>query len=85
VPLIDPALVAAIARGGNVLATFTLKTSGNTDEIVKKMVKKASDHTKKSAEKLVVFKNLQSFSIDAPADLVEKLASEDDIGTAALG
>ena len=93
---VDPDLVAAIAsakkRKRHVHAAFTLRrkrgkalSPEDTDEIVKKIVKKASDDTKTSAEKLVVFKNLQSFSINAPADLVEKLASEDDIGTAALG
>jgi hypothetical protein len=93
---VDPNLLAAIAsakRGkGRVHAAFTLRrkpgkpmSPEDTDKIVRKIVKKAADDTKTSAQKLVVFKNLQSFSIDAPPDLVEKLASEDEIGTAALG
>ncbi len=94
--LVDPKLEMAIrkekAGNGQVHAAFTLRgTNGKvvspeeTGRIVKKIVRKASRETKKSAAKVVVFKNLQSFSIEAPADLVERLAREDDIGTAALG
>ncbi len=93
---VDPKLANAIlqgkARDGKVHAAFTLRgvkgevlTPEKTDALVKEMVGKASSLTNKMADKLVVFKNLQSFSIEAPADLVEKLADEDAIGTAALG
>ena len=94
--LVDPKLTAAIrngkAYGGEVHAAFTLRGDNGevlspetTDRIVKEIVSKAATETKKAAGRLVVFKNLQSFSIEAPAVLVEELAKEDRIGSAALG
>lgn len=95
--MIDPKLATAIRKGKprdeNVHAAFTLRNDGKgkaltperTDEIVKDIVDRASRHTAKAVNKVVVFKNLQSFSIDAPATLVEKLVGEDAVSTAALG
>ena len=92
---VDPKLKTAIrngkARGADVHAAFTLKGSKgeiispeNTDRIVREIVRRAADGGK-AATKLVVFKNLQSFAIEGSADLVERIAKEDAIGTAALG
>lgn len=94
---IDPRLVSAIQAGKpsgrTVHAAFTLRNGitgealspEQTDEIVKDLVSRASKATTKPVGKVVVFKNLQSFSIEAPAKVVEKLASEDAVDTAALG
>lgn len=93
---IDPKLKSAISRGmareGEVHAAFTLRASDGvplspegTDSLVKEIVGKASQATQKSVGKLVVFKNLQSFSIEAPAELVESLTQEDSVWTASLG
>lgn len=89
---IDPRLKRALKQGGDVHASFTLKDAGGrllrpdeTDKIAKQIVSKAAKATNAGAHKLVVFKNLQAFSVNAPADLVQKLADDDAIGTAALG
>ena len=92
----DPKLVRAIRNGkerdGSVHAAFTLRSVNGkalspetTDRVVKEILGKASQATQKAADRLVVFKNLQSFSVEAPAEFVEKLADEDAVGTAALG
>lgn len=93
---VDPKLATAIrngkARDGSVHAAFTLRgpqgqplSPETTGKIVERVVKQASKDTNRSVGKLVVFKNLQSFSVEAPAALVERIATEDSIGTAALG
>ena len=95
--MIDPKLATAIRKGKpedkNVHAAFTLRNDGKgkaltperTDEIVRDIIGRVSRETAKAVGKVVVFKNLQSFSVDAPATLVEKLADEDAVSTAALG
>lgn len=96
-PDVDPKLSRAIAKGmasgEPVHAAFTLRNSREgtslspetTDRIVHELVSRAAREADVAARKLVVFKNLQSFSIDAPAALVEKLVADEAIGTAALG
>jgi hypothetical protein len=95
--LVDPQLSKAIRTGKrgdrDIHAAFTLRVDPKskgyspemTDKIVKEVVSRASSETAKEAKNLVVFKNLQSFSIRAPVSLVEKLTNDDAIGTAALG
>ncbi|UVO52813.1 hypothetical protein [Sphingomonas sp. SUN039] len=94
---IDPKLSKAIRKNlpddAKVHAAFTLRngsdgtrlTPETTDQVVREIVERASKETDTAAEGLVVFKNLQSFAIEAPASLVEKLTGDDAIGTAALG
>jgi hypothetical protein len=89
---IDPRLKRALKQGGQVQASFTLKDNEGrllkpeeTDTIAKKIVSKAAKESKAGVHKLVVFKNLQSFSVNAPADLVQKLTDDEAVGTAALG
>jgi hypothetical protein len=94
---VDPLLSKAIRKGikadDHVHAAFTLRDNDKgellspemTDRIVKDLVSRVSRETARAAKTLVVFKNLQSFSIDAPASLVAELTKDDAIGTAALG
>jgi hypothetical protein len=94
---IDPQLSKAIrssrVSGNSVHAAFTLRDDGNgkglspemTDRIVKEAVDKAARASAAQPGGVVVFKNLQSFAIEAPARLVERLASDEAIQTGTLG
>lgn len=94
---VDPELSRAIrqrkGRDSLVHAAFTLKNSSDgkalspdsTDMVVHRLVDRAQSKTSKKPERLVVFKNFQSFSIDAPASFIEELTQQDDISSAALG
>lgn len=95
--IIDPKLGKAIKRLKSkdrlVHAAFTLKNAQNgqflsperTGILVNQIVDRAAKKIDKKPERVVVFKNMQSFSIDAPASLIEELTHEDHISTAALG
>lgn len=94
---IEPELCEAIRRHKRqdklVHAAFTLKNASDgkllsperTSKVVKRLVDLASSKTAKKPARVVVFKNMQSFSIDAPASFIEELTNQDDISTAALG
>ena len=94
---VDPQLSKAIRRshvsGDAVHAAFTLRDDDSgkglspemTDRIVRDAVAKAAQATSAKPKGVVVFKNLQSFAIEAPGRLVERLVRDEAIQTATLG
>jgi hypothetical protein len=75
-----------------VQAVMTLKSKhpstplnpAETEESVRALVKDAAIQTNAEPNDLVVFRNLQSFSIDADARLISKILEEDQVGSASL-
>jgi hypothetical protein len=55
-----------------------------TEKSVKKLVDEAVKKTKANLNDLVVFRNLQSFSIDGDASLISKILDEDRVDSASL-
>ncbi len=76
---VHAAFTVAEASKGNFLSPEA------TDKVVKAAISRAAKKTEQKPGKVVVFKNLQSFSIEAPASLVESLAADEAIDTGTLG
>jgi hypothetical protein len=55
-----------------------------TEESVRALVGDAAKQTNAQPNDLVVFRNLQSFSIDADATLISKILEEDQVDSASL-
>lgn len=55
-----------------------------TEESIRTLVEEAVKQTNAEPNDLVVFRNLQSFSIDADAKLISKILDEDRVGSASL-
>lgn len=98
-PKLEQAINAAeseIAQPGHpsrrVQAVVTLKSKSplkpldpaETEASVKTLVEDAAKQTNAQPNDVVVFKNLQSFSIDADASLISKILGEDQVGSASL-
>src|SRR5262245_40171635 len=75
-----------------VQAVVTLKSKhptqpvdpAETDEAARNLVENAAKFANAEANDVVVFRNLQSFSIDADAKLISKLLGEDGVDSASL-
>ncbi len=75
-----------------VQAVVTLKSKdpskpldpAETEKSVRTLVEEAAKQTNAEPNDLVVFRNLQSFSIDADATLVSKILDEDQVDSASL-
>lgn len=75
-----------------VQAVVTLKSKypskpldpAETEESIRALVGEAAKQTNAEPNDLVVFRNLQSFSIDADAKLISKILGEDQVGSASL-
>ena len=92
---IDPRLTQAIGQakdGASLQAVFTLRSDepdtplapAQTEARVKAAVEAASAKASQSPNRVVVFPNLQSFSIDADAQVIKNLLDADHIETATL-
>jgi hypothetical protein len=95
---IDPKLLHAItvakARGAGrrIQALVTLRSDNpakpldpaETEKSVKRLVDDAVKETKAKLNDLVVFKNLQSFTIDGDAKLISKVIDADHVDSASL-
>lgn len=55
-----------------------------TEESIRALVREAARQTNAEPNELVVFRNLQSFSIDADAKLISKIIDEDGVDSASL-
>ena len=92
---IDPRLTEAIGQakaGGSLQAVFTLRSDDpqtplapdQTEARVKAVVDAAAAKASRKPNRVVVFANLQSFSIDADAKVIANLLDADHIETATL-
>jgi len=92
---IDPRLTQAIDSakdGASLQAVFTLRSDepdkplapAQTEARVKAVVDAASAKVSRAPNRVVVFPNLQSFSIDANALLIQNLLDAEHIETATL-
>jgi len=97
---VDPKLTKAIREAqrpegstvGRVQAVVTLRSkdpatpldAAHTEAYVRKLIAKTSRQTRQTPNDLVVFPNLQSFSIDAHADFVTRILDDDEIDSASL-
>lgn len=92
---IDPrllhALEATVAKGP-IQAVISVVAHGRatpmapaeTEEMVKDIVDRAARESNSLPHKLVIFPNLQSFSIEADPILLRKILDEDRVGAATL-
>jgi len=77
---------------GPVQAVFTIGAKGRTgpvapeetEEMVNKLVDRAARACNSLPHKLVIFPNLQSFSIEADPILLRKILDEDEVDAATL-
>jgi hypothetical protein len=90
---VDPRLLTAIRTSKSpVQAIVTLRstrdgqplTPEDTASSVKQMVERAVAAVPGTAKRIKVFPNLQSFSIEADADVVQQLLEEEEVDTASL-
>ena len=90
---IDPKLTSALRRGkGSVQAVVTLRPKepgiplapAETEKSVQSIVERASRVTSSTPKDVTVFRNLQSFSIDAKPALIESILDESDVDSASL-
>jgi folylpolyglutamate synthase/dihydropteroate synthase len=58
--------------------------AAETEKSVRTLVEKAAKQTNAKPNDLVVFANLQSFTIDADAKLISKILDEDHVDSASL-
>ncbi len=92
---IDPELLrqleSAVADAGNVQAVFVLKPSDpekpildpeETEAVVKRVLKRVARQTGTKPDDSHVFRNLQSFVLDAPATFVRRLIEQKEIAAA---
>jgi hypothetical protein len=89
---VDPKLTTAIrqAKSGEALqAVFTIRSDDpmppdQADKRARSMVKDASKRTSQKPSRLEVFPNLQSFAVEADAQLIDDILGQDDIDSASL-
>jgi hypothetical protein len=90
---IDPELLRQLesASAGNVQAVFVLKPSDpektildpeETEAVVKRVLKRVARQTGTKPDDSHVFRNLQSFVLDAPATFVRRLIEQKEIAAA---
>ena len=92
-PKIDPKLSSQLvsSKGGDVQAVFTLRSPGKsplaaneTEDSVKRILSRAEQNSATKAKRVQVFRNIQSFAIEAPASFISSVLSESDVDSASL-
>ena len=95
-PRLTKAIRAAKASGsaalGNVQAVVTLRSTekdkpldpDQAERSVREIVDKVARRVRRAPKDLVIFPNIQSFSIDADADMLRDILNDKDIDTATL-
>ena len=90
-PKVDPKLTRRLAtHKGNVQAVFTLRSSGKpleaqqTEDFVRSILSRAEQSSATKAKRVQVFRNLQSFAVEAPAEFISSVLNEDEVDSASL-
>lgn len=93
---IDPRLIRAMAEAAvakqPVQAVVTVGTGkrsvpllpSETESMVRGMIARAADAVSGAPHKLVIFPNIQSFSIEAEPDLLSRILEEEEVDAATL-
>jgi len=91
---VDPKLTKEVARllkdNGDLQAVFTLSSGdkplapAETESSVRKLLSRAEEQSSSKPKRVQVFRNLQSFSIEAPAQFIQHLMRAEGVDSAAL-